>query len=74
MQKWQLHLIGHKFIMHTDQKSLKFLLEQWVVTVEHQKWVTKLLGYDFEGQYRPGIENKAADALSHIPEEASLVA
>ena len=30
------------------------------------------MGYDFEVQYRPIIENKATDALSHMPVEVSL--
>jgi len=36
-----------------------------VATLEQQKWVIKLLGYDYEIIYRPGHENSAADALSH---------
>lgn len=40
--------------------------------VEHQKSVTKLLGYDFEIQYRPSLENKAVDTLSHLPVAADL--
>ena len=31
---------------------------------EQQKWVVKLMGYDYEIIYRPGRENSAANALS----------
>lgn len=57
-------LLGKKFVVKTDQKSLKFLLEQRVIQPQYQKWVAKLLGYSFEVVNKPGLENKATDALS----------
>lgn len=64
VHKWRYYLLGHHFIVWTYQKSLKFLLEHRVVTPKYQKWLIKLMGYQFEIQYKPGLENKAADVLS----------
>ena len=72
VQKWHHYLLGCHFIVQTNQSSLKFLLEQRVVNESYQKWVAKLFGYDFEIQFHLGLENKAVDALSHIPISTEL--
>jgi hypothetical protein len=64
IQKWRPYLLGHSFVVKTDQQSLKFLLEQKIVTPFQQKWLTKLLGYDFVVEYKKRVENRVADALS----------
>ncbi|XP_071905809.1 uncharacterized protein [Coffea arabica] len=62
--KWKHYLLGYHFIIRTDHQSLRFLLEQKLNTPLQHKCLTKLLGLDYEFQYKKGAENKAADALS----------
>ena len=61
---WRPYLLGKKFYIETNQCSLKYFVEHRIATPEQQKWVAKLLGYDYEIIYRSGRENSAADALS----------
>jgi hypothetical protein len=70
--KWRPYLIGHRFQIQTDHRSLKYLLEQRISSMEQHKWVTKLLGYDYEIVYKKGVENLVADALSRFLKHAEL--
>lgn len=63
-------MLGKPFKVRTDQQSLKFLLEQKIGTVVQQRWISKLLGYDFVIEYKKGKENRVADALSRKFEDS----
>ena len=63
IQKWRHYLLG-RFVVLTDQKSLKFLVDQRMMGEDQHKWEAKLLGFDFEIRYKAGKENRAADAFS----------
>ena len=69
---WWAYLLGRKFFIQTDQCNLKYFLEQSLAISEQQKWVAKMLCYDYEITYRPGHENSAADALSRKPNSQVL--
>lgn len=64
VHKWGHYLLGRHFVIRTDHLSLKYLLDQKISTSMQQKWLTKLLGYDYEIVYKAGQDNKVADALS----------
>jgi len=66
VRKWRHYLLPSHFIIKTDQRSLKYLLEQRLNTPVQQQWLPKLLEFDYEIQYRQGKENLVADALSRV--------
>ena len=48
------YLLGRRFCIRTDHSSLKYLLEQRITTMDQQRWIVKLMGYDYEIEYRLG--------------------
>jgi len=64
--KWKHYLWGRHFHIRTDHISLKYLLHQKLTTPAQHLWVVKLLGYDYDIEYKQGRENVPADALSRI--------
>lgn len=65
-------MLGQKFVIQTDQRSLKYLLKQKIATPEQQKWMAKLMGYDYKIMYKLGRENNVVDALSRRPDSLTL--
>ena len=56
-----------------NHDSLKFFLEQRLSLEEQNKWVTNMLGYDFEIIYKKGKQNVVADALSRNDEDVEAL-
>ena len=54
IRKWHPYLLGKPFIVRTDQKSLKYLMEQRITTLAQTRWLPKILGYDYTIQYKKG--------------------
>ena len=61
LKMWHHHLIGRKFILMTNNKGLKYMLDQPTLNA---RWLAFLSEYDFEIQHIKGKENKVVDALS----------
>jgi hypothetical protein len=64
VRHWHAYLWGREFIVKTDHYSLKYLLDQCLTTIPQHQWISKLIGYDFRVQYKPGTSNTVVDALS----------
>jgi len=67
IKKWHQYLLGQRFTILTDHRSLKELLTQVIQTPEQHMYLARLMGYDYTIQYRAGNRNQAVDALSRLP-------
>ena len=70
---WHPYLLGKHFQIKTDHQSLNYFLEQCISSLEQQKWVTKLSGYDYEIIYKKGKDNVVVDALSQKYEDEGSI-
>ena len=61
--------MGRHFKVKTDHDTLKHFLEQRLSSEDQQKWVIKMLGYDFEIIYKKWKLNVVPYALSKNDEE-----
>lgn len=44
------------------------------MSLDYQKWLIKLIGYNFKIRHQLGLENNVADALSHVNHQINLMA
>lgn len=66
MGKWTHYLTRRHFVIQTDHKSMKFLLEQRLHNESQLRWLIKLMGYHYKICYKPGKDNIVTDALSRV--------
>nr|GEW60503.1 gypsy/Ty3 retroelement polyprotein [Tanacetum cinerariifolium] len=66
LKKWRGYLLDKHFKIRTDHFSLKYMLDQRITTPFQSKWFPKLLGFNYEIEYKKGKENVVADALSRL--------
>ena len=62
-EKFREYLLGHQFIVYTDNNPLSHLQSAKLGAAEH-RWAAALAAFDFEIKYRSGRSNRNADALS----------
>ncbi|GKC68331.1 putative mitochondrial protein [Tanacetum coccineum] len=55
LQKWRGYLLDSHFKIRTDHFSLKYMLDQRLTTSFQSKWLPKLLGFDYDIEYKKEI-------------------
>ena len=67
LRKWKHFLIGTHFTLVTDNEPIAFMYGSHSKKIKNDKilrWRLELSDYNFDSVYRPGPQNRAADALS----------
>lgn len=64
LKKWRHYLLGNKIIIRTNQQSLKFITSQRLTKEVQHKLLLNLLEFNYTVEYKKGMENRVADALS----------
>jgi hypothetical protein len=66
IDKWRSYLIRGPFTIKIDHQSLCHLDDQVLGSELQKKAMTKLIGLQYKFQYKKGVDNKLADALSRV--------
>ena len=61
---WRHYLIGNKYEIYTDHKSLKYIFTQPDLNLRQRRWLELVKDYNLEILYHPGKANVVANALS----------
>ena len=77
LEAWKHFLLGQYFKLITDQRSVSFMFNQKnhgkIKNDKIARWRLKLSNFRFNVVYRPGKENRAADAMSRINSCSAII-
>ena len=69
LQKLDHYLHNAQFIIKTDHRPLKYILDSPMQNKKIQLWALSIAGYNCKVEYIKGKENHCADLLSRVPPE-----
>ena len=69
--RWRHFLLGHRFELHSDHRSLQYIFMQPNLNARQRRWMEFLCEYEFDVHYIKGKENVVANALSRRHHELS---
>jgi hypothetical protein len=66
LKSWRHYLLGSKFTVRTDHKSLEYFKTQPSLSARQSRWKDFLANFDFDIEYVKGKANVVADGLSRV--------
>ena len=73
IEHFQTYLLARRFKVHTDNNPLTYFLTSPNMDATKQRWISKLVKYEFSLKYQKGKNNTVANALSRISKSISLM-
>jgi hypothetical protein len=70
---WRNYLMGKRYELYMDHKSLKYIFTQSNPNLRRRRWLELITDYDPGINYHPGKANVVADALSRGSHVSQLV-
>ena len=67
VRKYKHYLQTNKFYIHTDHAAIPWIMKAANLKGKTCRWMSELIGLDFELIHRPGKDNAHADCLSRLP-------
>ena len=64
LKMWRHYLMGRKFLLKTNNMSLKYFFDQLDLNARQARWLAFLSEYHFELKHIKGKENKVVDGLT----------
>ena len=65
-EQFRKYLQYQPFLVHTNNNPLTYVMTPPNLDAVRHRWVLAMAGYNFEIEYVRGMDNKVADALSHM--------
>jgi hypothetical protein len=70
---WRNQLMGKRYKLYTNHKSLKYLFTQLYLNLRQRRWLELIKDYDLGINYHPRKANVVADTLSRRTHANQLV-
>ena len=67
-EQFREYLQYQPFLVCTDNNPLTYIMTTPNLDAVRHRWVVAMAGYNFKIEYVRGMDNKVADALSHVGE------